>query len=209
MTVKNLVMKTKELANETKKYIERYNVESKRVNEELENNRMLPSDAREYLNGFKNHIEVELGKLRSSIYAGLDEAKTKEMALIEQKEESMTQDIMAELTMIEKTYQKGEDLSKYIKKYGNNPLALRRLNDIAKSHGSFIDIPEDKGTKLDKLINEISEQVRYLSDVELNSSKSTFRFGGYTLDMKYDGVIDSLDRALTNYENDVIENQSN
>lgn len=36
MTVRNLVLRTKELANETKKYIERYNVESKRVNEELE-----------------------------------------------------------------------------------------------------------------------------------------------------------------------------
>lgn len=59
MTVKNLVLKTKELANETKKYIERYNAESKRVNDEIDNNRMLPSDAREYLNGFKNHIEVE------------------------------------------------------------------------------------------------------------------------------------------------------
>ncbi|MGK0553859.1 hypothetical protein [Macrococcus capreoli] len=205
MTVKNLVLKTKELANETKKYIERYNAESKRVNEELENNRMLPSDAREYLNGFKKHVETELGKLRSSIYAGLDEAKTKEMARIEQKEESMTHDIMAELTMIEKTYQKGEDLSKYVRKYENNPLALRRLNDIVTSNGGMLEIPEAKGTKLDKLINEISEQVRYLTDVELNKTATTYRFGGVTLNIKHDGVINSLDRALYEYENDVIE----
>lgn len=58
--------------------------------------------------------------------------------------------------------------------------------------------------KLDKLINEISEQVRYLTDVELDKTATTYRFGGATLDIKHDGVINSLDRALYKYENDDI-----
>jgi hypothetical protein len=105
-------------------------------------------------------------KLRAEgdrLKAKLEEIRVIELEKIEESQESVTADIVAELDLLSKMELTQDDVRGYIKKYRRNPLALQRLKEIARGRKELLmvmnEFPRDRKDYLNTVLGRMQSSI--------------------------------------------------
>lgn len=144
--------------------------------------------------GLKGHVEAEnqlkemqeaINQKLSTEAAGLKEAmqafEEQELQRIEESSDPITADQLAELTLLSELELTSGDLDKYAEKYKRNPLALRKLQGIARERTLMANFPQSREDVLKSVLGRLDTQVNQFSTLktgEVELLKQKFRADG-------------------------------
>lgn len=166
MDIKNF---TNEIVNDTRQYAEL----EKQYAEKVENGLMGYLEKENQLKEYAGTIAEKQAKKSQYYQSKIESIKNEELAYIHSTNEPMTQDTKAELDVIDqlKDDLTADDVNNYIDKYRKNPLAMKRLAQIAKGndkiHFSVINNLVTREDKLNNLIATIERRANYTTNLNV------------------------------------------
>ena len=157
--------------------------------------------AEETLLKYKKDAENYSHNTAQMLYQQLEKEKNIELANIKSKEESITADDVADLTLFSSIKSTAVEMKEYLEKYKNKPLAIRKLEDIIRNDTTLayieIDIDQFKQQNLlEKLIIFFTRKINYFHDgLYINGDKIDLM----QHEMIVESNIESLDEELRKY----------
>ena len=181
---------------ESMKNIEMYNNAISDINMKQQNQDITPKRADE----MKAELQAKIAERQDtqSIKDMLTQVKEAELKRIEGNQQTVTQDTMNELTLLSQIDDvEYDELYDYAVQHSNSPLVLRRIADIAKANEIPFALPESQEVKLEKILNRISGDVEYITN--LISSGGDLKLAKGKLAFLNDGTVESYDKLLADY----------
>ena len=159
--VEGIQLKSAELTSKTEK-----------LNRDINQGILGPKGAQikqEELREEKDNYQWELRKKVDDLLEKIEASEQKVLENIEANAEPVTADNVAELQLLKEIDTTAEELQRYAKKYHNNPLAIKTLEQIAKDKEILVTFPE---TEQDKIINKykkLKTVVKTYNDFRVNA----------------------------------------
>lgn len=167
----------------------------KEFDERVKQGRMGAVDANEKLSDLKNNIISELYNSYDVIYDEIGMVLEQEVARINQTSEAITADGLAELTLLNQLELSTEDINKYAEKYKHNPLAIRKLKDIAFDKQLMGSFPTDRTEYIQKLLNDLKEKIKKFSTPSFDN-----KYVGQKIEFISEGTIQSIEKDVAYYK---------
>lgn len=181
---------------ESMQNVELYNNGISDINMKQQNQDITPKRADEMKAELKAKLTEKRDTASQSIEEMLTQVREAELKRIESDRQTVTQEVMNELTLLSKIDVEYEDLYEYAVKHLNNPLVLRRIADIAKEKEIPFALPESQEVKLEKILNRINGDVDYIAKL-INGGNLKLAKG--KLAFLNDGTVETYDKLLTDY----------
>ena len=157
--------------------------------------------AEETLLKYKKDAENYSHKTYQMLYQQLEKEKNIELANLKSKEESITADDVADLSLFSSIKPTAVEMKEYLEKYKNKPLAIRKLENIIENDAnlSYIEIHIDQFKQqnlLEKLVIFFIRKINYFHDgLYINGDKIDLM----QHEMIVESNIESLDEELRKY----------
>ena len=157
--------------------------------------------AEETLLKYKKDAENYSHTTYQMLYQQLEKEKNIELANLKSKEESITADDVADLSLFSSIKPTAVEMKEYLEKYKNKPLAIRKLENIIENDAnlSYIEIDIDQFKQqnlLEKLIIFFIRKINYFHDgLYINGDKIDLM----QHEMIVESNIESLDEELRKY----------
>ncbi|WP_434747989.1 hypothetical protein [Streptococcus dysgalactiae] len=124
------------------------------------------------------------------LYQQLEKEKNAELASYKSKEESITADDAAELSLLSSIKLTAAEMQEYLEKYKNKPLALRKLEDIMENDTTlaYIKIDMEKFNqqqRLEKLVHFLNRKIDYFHGGLLINGDSLSKIRYHQADNRY------------------------
>lgn len=197
MTLQQLKAQIDSLGTYKQQKIEDYGAMQKDLAEKVRNKLMYQSEAELRLYNFKQEAEQYLNAEYQSILAKLDSVEKTELEKIKSEYETVTADVLAELSLLSTMRLSEQELLDYLEKYKRNPLAIKKLYEIGLANSislpSYI-LKEDRLAELLKLFKQHAEIYHDTPIIDSLGSASDLAF---TLVLAYE----NMDEALKKYTN--------
>lgn len=146
------------------------------------------------LDKVRNEINAKKREQAEKLKAKIQQVHEKELKYIEDTTESITVDELAELQLISDLGVTDEEMNGYIQKYKRKPLALKKLQEVAKDRNIVgADFPRDRKQYLNTILGRWDNQVnrwQYMTFSEMTTK----------LAMYMDGAVNGIDEDLRAYE---------
>ena len=191
MTLEQATRHTFNLGEEYQSKMNRYETQVNEWKEQVKTGMLgsekVRQDTEELLFRYNQELEDEV----NTVLKKVNEAVEAENKKISDSREPMTQDILAELTVLSELDLTDEDVKTYEEKYSNNPLALRRLQKIANDQGmtSTISFKETKEEVLGRLDNFLKNAIE---------SNRQLKVDGLTGGADFNWIVDSNKETIKN-----------
>ena len=144
----------------------------------------------------KAKITEKRDSATDSIEKMLNQVRESELKRIEGNRQTVTQEVMNELSLLSQIDVDHDELLEYAEKHLNSPLVLRRIADIAKQKGIPFALPDSQEVKLEKILNRINGNVDYIAK-QINGGDLKLARG--KLAFLNDGTVETYDKMLANY----------
>ncbi|MDU4410547.1 MAG: hypothetical protein E7I58_03120, partial [Streptococcus sp.] len=135
MTLTEIKTQIDNFGKRKQQQIEEYSNKQKELAEKVKNNEMYQTEANLRLEDIakdaKNYSDTEYNSIISKIEA----IEQTELEAIKAGYETVTADNLAELTLLGQTKVTEKELLSYLEKYKRNPLAIKKLHEIAFNNG--------------------------------------------------------------------------
>lgn len=194
--MEKLMKRVVKLVEESMKNIEMYNNAFSDINMKEQNQDMTPKRADEMRAELKAQIAEKRDTATQSIEQMLNQVREAELKRIEGNRQTVTQEVMNELTLLSQIDVEYDELYEYAVQHSNSPLVLRRLADIAKEKEIPFALPESQEVKLEKILNRINGDVDYIAELfnggDLKLAKGKLAFLN-------DGTVEAYDKLLIDY----------
>lgn len=157
--------------------------------------------AEETLLKYKKDAENYSNNTYQMLYQQLEKEKNIELANLKSKEESITADDVADLSLFSSIKPTAVEMKEYLEKYKNKPLAIRKLENIIENDAnlSYIEIDIDQFKQqnlLEKLVIFFIRKINYFHDgLYINGDKIDLM----QHEMIVESNIQSLDEELRKY----------
>lgn len=157
--------------------------------------------AEETLLKYKKDAENYSNNTYQMLYQQLEKEKNIELANLKSKEESITADDVADLSLFSSIKPTAVEMKEYLEKYKNKPLAIRKLENIIENDAdlSYIEIDIDQFKQqnlLEKLVIFFIRKINYFHDgLYINGDKIDLM----QHEMIVESNIESLDEELRKY----------
>lgn len=157
--------------------------------------------AEETLLKYKKDAENYSNNTYQMLYQQLEKEKNIELANLKSKEESITADDVADLSLFSSIKPTAVEMKEYLEKYKKKPLAIRKLENIIENDAnlSYIEIDIDQFKQqnlLEKLIIFFIRKINYFHDgLYINGDKIDLM----QHEMIVESNIESLDEELRKY----------
>lgn len=157
--------------------------------------------AEETLLKYKKDAENYSHDTYQTLYQQLEKEKNIELANLKSKEESITADDVADLSLFSSIMPTAVEMKEYLEKYKNKPLAIRKLENIIENDAnlSYIEIDIDQFKQqnlLEKLVIFFIRKINYFHDgLYINGDKIDLM----QHEMIVESNIESLDEELRKY----------
>ena len=157
--------------------------------------------AEETLLKYKKDAENYSNNTYQMLYQQLEKEKNIELANLKSKEESITADDVADLSLFSSIMPTAVEMKEYLEKYKNKPLAIRKLENIIENDAdlSYIEIDIDQFKQqnlLEKLVIFFIRKINYFHDgLYINGDKIDLM----QHEMIVESNIESLDEELRKY----------
>lgn len=149
---------------ETSKNMElEYNKNVKKYDDEISKELKGVQEARNLLKEQKKKNIEALKTQQDKLKDDLEDWKESEFSKIVEHQQPVTQDDVAELTLLGQLEVTSEELKGYAEKYKNNPLVLRKLELIARDRQLFVEFPQSKKEYAQTMVSRIKNDLSYFS----------------------------------------------
>lgn len=197
MTLEQLKAQIDSLGTYKQQKIEAYGAMQKDLAGKVRNQVMYQSEADLRLYNFKQEAEQYLNAEYRNILAKLESVEKTELEKIKSEYETVTADVLAELSLLSTMSLSEQELLDYLEKYKRNPLAIKKLHEIGLANSISLPgyiLKEDRLAELLKLFKQYAETYHYTPIIDSLGSASDLAF---TLVLAYE----NMDEALKKYTN--------
>ena len=152
---------------------------------------------------YKKEAESYSHNTAQSLYQQLENEKNVELSNQKSKEESITADDVADLSLFSSIKSTAVEMKEYLEKYKNKPLAIRKLEDIIKNDTTLayieIDIEQFKQQqRLEKLVFVFTRKINYFHDgLHINGDKIDLVQHEMIVENNLEAMDEELNRYLT------------
>lgn len=150
---------------------------------------------------FKKDAEDYSHNTAQVLHQQLEKEKNAELESYKTKEEPITADDAAELSLLSSITLTVAEMQEYLEKYKNKPLALRKLEDIMQNDTTLayigIDMEQfNQKQRLEKLVHFLDRKIEYFhGGLLINGDK----IGLVQHEMIVEGNLEAMDAEIQNY----------
>jgi len=199
MNLRQLGNEIKKQGNDFKSKVIKYYSTVKDYNEKIRKDMMGSQFAKEELEKMKGNFDKELAESRENLLAKLEKVIAEEQGYLERNKEVVTPDVLSELTVLESLELDNNDIETYKNKYANNPLALRKLQSIAKAQGNLFFPVQTKEDVLRRVSSYLKTTIDYYQSI--NKQVISDMGGEKAIDWIVEGNKNGVDTIISEYEN--------
>lgn len=200
MTLTEIKTQIDNFGKRKQEQIEEYSNKQKELAEKVKNNEMYQTEANLRLEDIakaaKNYSDTEYNSIISKIEA----IEQTELDAIKAGYETVTADNLAELTLLGQTKVTEKELLSYLEKYKRNPLAIKKLHEIAFNNG--ISLPEYvlKEDRLSNLLQLFKQYAKSYHDTSINDSYGAASDLSFTLVLSTDEMTKALEEYSKHFD---------
>lgn len=200
MTLTEIKTQIDNFGKRKQEQIEEYSNKQKELAEKVKNNEMYQTEANLRLEDIakaaKNYSDTEYNSIISKIEA----IEQTELEAIKAGYETVTADNVAELTLLGQTKVTEKELLSYLEKYKRNPLAIKKLHEIAFNNG--ISLPEYvlKEDRLSNLLQLFKQYAKSYHDTSVNDAYGAASDLSFTLVLSTDEMTKALEEYSKHFD---------
>ena len=200
MTLTEIKTQIENFGKRKQEQIEEYSNKQKELAEKVKNNEMYQTEANLRLEDIakaaKNYSDTEY----NSIISKIDAIEQTELEAIKAGYETVTADNLAELTLLGQTKVTEKELLSYLEKYKRNPLAIKKLHEIAFNNG--ISLPEYvlKEDRLSNLLQLFKQYAKSYHDTSINDAYGAASDLSFTLVLSTDEMTKALEEYSKHFD---------
>ena len=200
MTLTEIKTQIDNFGKRKQEQIEEYSNKQKELAEKVKNNEMYQTEANLRLEDIakaaKNYSDTEY----NSIISKIDAIEQAELEAIKAGYETVTADNLAELTLLGQTKVTEKELLSYLEKYKRNPLAIKKLHEIAFNNG--ISLPEYvlKEDRLSNLLQLFKQYAKSYHDTSINDAYGAASDLSFTLVLSTDEMTKALEEYSKHFD---------
>lgn len=200
MTLTEIKTQIDNFGKRKQEQIEEYSNKQKELAEKVKNNEMYQTEAdlrlEDIAKAAKNYSDTEYNSIISKIEA----IEQTELEAIKAGYETVTADNLAELTLLGQTKVTEKELLSYLEKYKRNPLAIKKLHEIAFNNG--ISLPEYvlKEDRLSNLLQLFKQYAKSYHDTSINDAYGAASDLAFTLVLSTDEMTKALEEYSKHFD---------
>lgn len=200
MTLTEIKTQIDNFGKRKQQQIEEYSNKQKELAEKVENNEMYQTEANLRLGDIakaaKNYSDTEYNSIISKIEA----IEQTELDAIKAGYETVTADNLAELTLLGQTKVTEKELLSYLEKYKRNPLAIKKLHEIAFNNGISLPGYVLKEDRLSNLLQLFKQYAKSYHDTSINDAYGAASDLAFTLVLSTDEMTKALEEYSKHFD---------
>lgn len=194
MSIRQLAREMQEFIKESHTYHEEYKKQEEHYMDNYHKGILGDKGLSQKIAEIRDEINSKQLNKSERLKAKIDQVHANELKHIEKTTEGVTADEVAELQLISQLELTDEEMNEYIKKYRRSPLALKKLQAIAKDNKNIhLNFPRDRKKYLNVVLGRWRSQINrweYMPFDELSVK----------IEMYMEAAIDGIDEDLRSYE---------
>lgn len=200
MTLTEIKTQIDNFGKRKQQQIEEYSNKQKELAEKVKNNEMYQTEANLRLEDIakaaKNYSDTECNSIISKIEA----IEQTELDAIKAGYETVTADNLAELTLLGQTKVTEKELLSYLEKYKRNPLAIKKLHEIAFNNGISLPGYVLKEDRLSNLLQLFKQYAKSYHDTSINDAYGAASDLSFTLVLSTDEMTKALEEYSKHFD---------
>jgi hypothetical protein len=200
MTLTEIKTQIDNFGKRKQQQIEEYSNKQKELAEKVKNNEMYQTEANLRLEDIakaaKNYSDTEYNSIISKIEA----IEQTELDAIKAGYETVTADNLAELTLLGQTKVTEKELLSYLEKYKRNPLAIKKLHEIAFNNGISLPGYVLKEDRLSNLLQLFKQYAKSYHDTSINDAYGAASDLAFTLVLSTDEMTKALEEYSKHFD---------
>lgn len=200
MTLTEIKTQIDNFGKRKQQQIEEYSNKQKELAEKVKNNEMYQTEANLRLEDISKAAKDYSDTEYNSIISKIDAIEQTELEAIKAGYETVTADNLAELTLLGQTKVTEKELLSYLEKYKRNPLAIKKLHEIAFNNG--ISLPEYvlKEDRLNNLLQLFKQYAKSYHDTSINDAYGAASDLSFTLVLSTDEMTKALEEYSKHFD---------
>ena len=200
MTLTEIKTQIENFGKRKQEQIEEYSNKQKELAEKVKNNEMYQTEANLRLEDIAKAAKDYSDTEYNSIISKIDAIEQAELEAIKAGYETVTADNLAELTLLGQTKVTEKELLSYLEKYKRNPLAIKKLHEIAFNNG--ISLPEYvlKEDRLSNLLQLFKQYAKSYHDTSINDAYGAASDLSFTLVLSTDEMTKALEEYSKHFD---------
>ncbi|WP_455463621.1 hypothetical protein [Streptococcus salivarius] len=200
MTLTEIKTQIDNFGKRKQEQIEEYSNKQKELAEKVKNNEMYQTEANLRLEDIAKAAKDYSDTEYNSIISKIDAIEQTELEAIKAGYETVTADNLAELTLLGQTKVTEKELLSYLEKYKRNPLAIKKLHEIAFNNG--ISLPEYvlKEDRLSNLLQLFKQYAKSYHDTSINDAYGAASDLSFTLVLSTDEMTKALEEYSKHFD---------
>ena len=200
MTLTEIKTQIDNFGKRKQQQIEEYSNKQKELAEKVKNNEMYQTEANLRLEDIakaaKDHSDTEYNSIISKIEA----IEQTELDAIKAGYETVTADNLAELTLLGQIKVTEKELLSYLEKYKRNPLAIKKLHEIAFNNGISLPGYVLKEDRLSNLLQLFKQYAKSYHDTSINDAYGAASDLAFTLVLSTDEMTKALEEYSKHFD---------
>ncbi len=200
MTLTEIKTQIDNFGKRKQQQIEEYSNKQKELAEKVKNNEMYQTEANLRLEDIakaaKNYSDTEYNSIISKIEA----IEQTELDAIKAGYETVTADNLAELTLLGQTKVTEKELLGFLEKYKRNPLAIKKLHEIAFNNGISLPGYVLKEDRLSNLLQLFKQYAKSYHDTSINDAYGAASDLSFTLVLSTDEMTKALEEYSKHFD---------
>lgn len=200
MTLTEIKTQIDNFGKRKQEQIEEYSNKQKELAEKVKNNEMYQTEANLRLEDLAKAAKDYSDTEYNSIISKIEAIEQTELEAIKAGYETVTADNLAELTLLGQTKVTEKELLSYLEKYKRNPLAIKKLHEIAFNNG--ISLPEYvlKEDRLSNLLQLFKQYAKSYHDTSINDAYGAASDLAFTLVLSTDQMTKALEEYSKHFD---------
>lgn len=200
MTLTEIKTQIDNFGKRKQQQIEEYSDKQKELAEKVKNNEMYQTEANLRLEDIAKAAKDYSDAEYNSIISKIEAIEQTELEAIKAGYETVTADNVAELTLLGQTKVTEKELLSYLEKYKRNPLAIKKLHEIAFNNG--ISLPEYvlKEDRLSNLLQLFKQYAKSYHDTSINDAYGAASDLAFTLVLSTDQMTKALEEYSKHFD---------
>lgn len=200
MTLTEIKTQIDNFGKRKQEQIEEYSNKQKELAEKVENNEMYQTEANLRLEDIAKAAKDYSDTEYNSIISKIEAIEQTELEAIKAGYETVTADNLAELTLLGQTKVTEKELLSYLEKYKRNPLAIKKLHEIAFNNGISLPGYVLKEDRLSNLLQLFKQYAKSYHDTSINDAYGAASDLAFTLVLSTDEMTKALEEYSKHFD---------
>lgn len=200
MTLTEIKTQIDNFGKRKQQQIEEYSNKQKELAEKVKNNEMYQTEANLRLEDIAKAAKDYSDTEYNSIISKIEAIEQTELEAIKAGYETVTADNLAELTLLGQTKVTEKELLSYLEKYKRNPLAIKKLHEIAFNNGISLPGYVLKEDRLSNLLQLFKQYAKSYHDTSINDAYGAASDLAFTLVLSTDEMTKALEEYSKHFD---------